>query len=1318
MTPERPLDAADREILLDLALLTNERPSLQEVFAAFATRLLGGARFDYAALIAFEPDRRFARVVGSYPDWTRPTPDREVFLERQAGIERLRAFPEGSEFDPGGTELPGVRLLAEGGLRRVWAIPLLHQGESYGAFTVGRISPDPFDDRGLAFLRIAAGILAAAVYEETSLALATRAAARGAVLNDLAILLNAGESVEVIFDRLIELMGQALAFDCIGLSVMDRPGWLRVVDARPPIRAGKGELHAAGESQLDDILSSGGTLAQWRTDRVEGLWPNAYREAGLARMITAVLKHGAEILGILVLGRRTNLAFSPDDTEFMELVATLLSQAVASERRVGRVEAEAERSRILNELAFLLNAGRTVDDLFEGLPELLGRIMSFDYTALMVATGHDRELRVVAARPFAVNPVGATITFDGANIPRILATGSTMTEYRTDRVDGDAPRALAEGGIRRVLAVVLQQGVETLGLFVLGRRANLPFTDEDRAFVALVTTLLRQAVSNQLRLDRVEAGAARSELLNQLALLLNAGEPVEALFDRLQALILQAVAADYVSLMAESPSGDQWRLVGSQPWIAFQATDSVSPQEAGREGLLSSAERVVQYRPEHVDLPVTRLLAEAGIARVAAALLSGPGGPIGSLNIGRRKNVHFTAEDVAFIEVVSTLLAQSVANQRHIEATRREAEEQRIIAEVAAAAARETDPRALTEALVESVRRFVPRPFLGFAFRDGDKAVFHGREGRHVVPLMELDRRALDEGQVSVPELAPYIPAGHPVEPYGIHAATHTRSESGGSAIGLLVIASRQEGFVFRERELRLARLMAAIVGPALAAATAAPRVAAERAVYDLILRSVSEAVILLDKDFRTVFANAEGLRLIEAVDPDRTARTPEDHLPTLPADTRAAFLTATQEGNRSRGRTTFHREGRSVTYEFELVPLDHPEFRLLAVASDVTAEVEREAEREHHREEIEKASRLAALGELIGGVAHELNNPLTAILGFSELMATSPGAEPFTEEVGVIRKEATRASEIVRDLLFIARPGPVERREVPITEIAGHLERLRRSVWASEGITVTFDLDRLTSAAWGNEHQLTQVLLNLTTNAEQAVHGVAAPRIEFTARSEGDNVVITVADNGHGMDAGTRARIFEPFFTTKQGRGTGLGLSLSYTIVAAHEGHIDVDSRPGGGTRFTITLPAARLGSSPSKEAPPASPARRRILVIDDEPSLRKVCQRLIASMGHDCAVAESAAEALRLTAAANFDLILCDYRLATETADLFVDGLASATPALIERVVIATGATTDTGVIELTERYQLKLIAKPYGVDDIARVIAEVTSGSVSPA
>ncbi len=1314
MNADSRLDANDREVLLDLALLINGRRSVAEVFASFADRLLGGARFDYASLITFEADRRFVRVVGSYPDWARPEPGNEVFLERNAGIAPLEAFPGGREYDPGAVDLPGTRALAEGGLQRVWAIPLVHRGQHYGAFTVGRMKPDPFDDHSLAFLRTAAGILVAAIHEETSLAAAHRAAARGAVLNDLAILLNAGESVAVIFDRLIALMGQALTFDYIGLSVMDHPGWLKVVDARPAIRVGKGELHELGELQTGDVLAGGATLAQWRTDRLEGPWPDAYRQAGLARMLTSVLQHRGEIVGVLVLGRRANLGFSPHDHAFMELVSTLMGQAVSDELRMCRLEEAAARNRILGELAVSLNRGGTGDDLFTGLPDLLRRALGLDHVALLVATGRDRELRVVAAHPAGVHRVGATVTFDEAFIGPILATGSTIAEYSTQDAEGAALSQLNQMGLLRILAVVLQQGDEIFGLCVLGRRANTPFNVEDRAFIALLTTLLRQAVANQLRLARVEAGAARSDLLNQLALLLNAGEPVQALFDRLQALILQAVAADYVSLVAQTPSGANWRLVGSHPWFGPEVAYAIAPRDAGAEGLLASHERVVQYRPEHVDLEVTRALAQNGIRRVAASLLLDVEGPIGILSIGRRQNARFSPEDVAFIEVVSTLLAQAIANQRHIEVTRREVEEQRIIAEVAAAAARETDPRALTEALVEPVRRFVPRPFLGFAFRDGDNAVFQGREGRHVVPLMELDLRAFDEGQVSVPELAPYIPRGHPVEPSGIHASSHTRSESGGSPIGLLIIASREEGFVFHERELRLARLMAAIVGPALASATAAQRIAAERAVYDLILRSVSEAVILLDKDFNTVFANAEGQRIVQAINPGPPATTVEDHLSRIPADAQAAVLKAARDGARSRGRSTFLRDGRDVSYEFELVPLDHPDFRLLAVASDVTAEAERDAEREHHREEFERASRLAALGELISGVAHELNNPLTAILGFSEIMAASAGAEAFSEDIGVIRKEATRASEIVRDLLFIARPGAVERHEVAVAEIASHLERLRRAAWASQGITVTFDVEDPATAIWGNEHQLTQVLLNLTTNAEQAVYGVAAPHIEVTARAHDDTVAITVGDNGHGMDAATRDRIFEPFFTTKQGKGTGLGLSLCYTIIAAHEGRIEVDSRPGGGTRFTIILPAAHAQPLLSTMVPVPTPARIRILVVDDEPSLRKVCQRLIGTMGHDCDVADSATRALGLTAAGHYDLILCDYRLATETADIFVEGLASVTPDLLGRVVIATGATTDSGVVELTERYQLRLIAKPYGVDDIARAISEVTAGS----
>ena len=364
----------------------------------------------------------------------------------------------------------------------------------------------------------------------------------------------------------------------------------------------------------------------------------------------------------------------------------------------------------------------------------------------------------------------------------------------------------------------------------------------------------------------------------------------------------------------------------------------------------------------------------------------------------------------------------------------------------------------------------------------------------------------------------------------------------------------------------------------------------------------------------------------------------------------------------------------------------------------------------------MEQAARLAALGELIGGVAHELNNPLTAILGFAEIIAQTPAADSLSEEVSIIQKEAIRARNIVRDLLFIARPAPVEQAEVALGEVVAHIERLRRAAWIKQGVMVTADVDTEGCLVWGNAHQLTQVLLNLVTNAEHAVEGLDRREISITVARKADEVEMVVADSGMGMSAETVERVFEPFFTTKQGTGTGLGLSLSYSIIQSHNGEITVESRPGEGSRFRITIPAY---SVPAPVPPPLVQARAaRVLVIDDEPSLRRVCQRLVQSMGHECEVAESSAEGIALAASHDFDLVLCDYRLATETAADVIEGLARVAPHLIERTVIATGATTDAGVVELTERYGLKLVGKPYGVEELAAVIAEararVTAGS----
>jgi CheY-like chemotaxis protein len=201
---------------------------------------------------------------------------------------------------------------------------------------------------------------------------------------------------------------------------------------------------------------------------------------------------------------------------------------------------------------------------------------------------------------------------------------------------------------------------------------------------------------------------------------------------------------------------------------------------------------------------------------------------------------------------------------------------------------------------------------------------------------------------------------------------------------------------------------------------------------------------------------------------------------------------------------------------------------------------------------------------------------------------------------------------------------------------------------------------------------------------------------------------LIEVEDNGHGMDPATMDRVFEPFFTTKQGEGTGLGLSLSRTIVKAHGGRIEARSAPEEGTRFRVTIPVAP-GAPPAAEEVPQvrNGTRSRVLVVDDEPSLRVLVQRLVARLGHHCSVAADGPDALALAAANDFDLVICDYRLAGKTADTVVEGLLEMAPRLHNRIVIATGATTDPGVLALAQRHNLSLLAKPYGVDELARII-----------
>ncbi|HMI42966.1 MAG TPA: ATP-binding protein, partial [Gemmatimonadaceae bacterium] len=221
------------------------------------------------------------------------------------------------------------------------------------------------------------------------------------------------------------------------------------------------------------------------------------------------------------------------------------------------------------------------------------------------------------------------------------------------------------------------------------------------------------------------------------------------------------------------------------------------------------------------------------------------------------------------------------------------------------------------------------------------------------------------------------------------------------------------------------------------------------------------------------------------------------------------------------------------------------------------------------------RTEKLAAIGELVAGVAHELNNPLTGISTFAQLLLEDKLQGEQFESVSLIKREADRAIGVIRDLLLFARKAEARDVAVDINTIVKHTVRLRALASRSSGIEVHMHLDQSNPQVRGDEQKLQQVLLNLLVNAESAMRAATVRHLTITTRHKKGMVYIVVSDTGHGMTPSISERVFEPFFTTKPpGEGTGLGLSVSYGIIQAHDGTISVESTPDVGATFTIALP------------------------------------------------------------------------------------------------------------------------------------------------
>jgi PAS domain S-box-containing protein len=468
---------------------------------------------------------------------------------------------------------------------------------------------------------------------------------------------------------------------------------------------------------------------------------------------------------------------------------------------------------------------------------------------------------------------------------------------------------------------------------------------------------------------------------------------------------------------------------------------------------------------------------------------------------------------------------------------------------------------------------------------------------------------------------------------------------------------------------------------------------------YRHLVESASDAIVTLDANgrFTTVNHAAEnisGFKRDELVGQWFAPMLPDDDLPKALGHFQRALA-----GETGLFETMFLRKDGEVRMISVTYSTPQKDEEVLCLIRDVT-------DQKMLQEQLIQSEKMSAIGQLVSGVAHELNNPLAGISAFAQLLLAEKRFPPDQRTAAeTIYSEARRASRIVQNLLTFARQHKAEKGPTEINQVLDDTLELRGYELRVRGIDVRREYDESLPDTMADAHQLQQVFLNLMTNAEQAMEQRDGHHHRLTVRTRrsGESIRIEIEDTGAGIPANLIERIFNPFFTTKPtGSGTGLGLSISLGIVREHEGRIWAENPPQTGARFVVEIPITEPRAAGEHAAPtqvqPVGSDRLRVLVVDDEASVRVSLQRYLAGKGHEVETTASGEDALVRLKASKYDAVIVDMRMPDLSGEQLFERLRSNDPAHAERVIFTTGDLVNEQMRRFLDGTGRPCVAKPF--------------------
>jgi two-component system NtrC family sensor kinase len=546
----------------------------------------------------------------------------------------------------------------------------------------------------------------------------------------------------------------------------------------------------------------------------------------------------------------------------------------------------------------------------------------------------------------------------------------------------------------------------------------------------------------------------------------------------------------------------------------------------------------------------------------------------------------------------------------------------------------------------------------------------------------------------------------------------------GNTVLGVLAVDNQQSERPFTENDQYLLSALADYAAIAIENARLYQQVKTSEERYRDLFTNAYDFILTLDRDLRITSTNKVGPELTGYPTEELIGKSLE-----VMTQPEAWAIAYPRFGELLAGRSIApielrlnRRDGEMITIELSarLVPDPSGELSIHAIARNMT-------ERRRLEEQLLHSEKLSAIGQLVAGVAHELNNPLTSISGFTQLLLRDEKLPTqVREDLGHIGTQAERAGRIVQNLLVFAREHKPQRIQTDLNEVLRSTLALRAYQLRVDNIRVNLDLDPQLPQTTVDPFQIQQVFLNLINNSHQAMvergesgmltlrSGVVPASVSADGRTIPSLVRVVVEDTGVGIARANLRKIFDPFYTTKPvGQGTGLGLSICFGIVQEHGGRIWADSDVGAGTRMYVDLPILRDGEAndplpiDGQDTAAAASIRCRALVVDDEEPVAKLLARLMSDLGHEPTVATNGVAALELIANQPFDLVLTDVKMPEMNGFELFQAIRERNPNLASRVVFVTGdlltAATQARLSQLGNPY----LPKPFSIDQLESTV-----------